>query len=420
MTTTLIIGNGFDLQSGLKSSFTDYFNNKFSKDTQKILTNILEQFNELKKTTFSQGYRINILNMNYSTDKTKKDNEEKLQKMVEDNNNNTLNFLPKPNEIFFNFDEKELKLLHKLSFWDFVFFYQSNGGKSSENWYDVENTIYNILKDEDFLKYTFNIGLSYNLYSFLSNLFLSVFPNTRYTFPNNSAFSFLRSELLIFEKDFKEYLSNEIKDNVVYDYKSEKLLAILLDKKFTSINYLLSDVNILNFNYTNPFKKQVSFFNFSKPRTIKNIHGTLVKNNIIFGIDPKGIRTDDCRYIFTKTYRQLTSNLASSEQFLNFNSQNSNILIFYGHSLNSSDYSYFEAIFDKLNLYDSSTKLIFKYSIYTEKKREIITLEYIDRITKLLEEYASTLSNKDHKDNLVSRLLLENRLIIQEVPNLVL
>ena len=193
----------------------------------------------------------------------------------------------------------------------------------------------------------------------------------------------------------------------------------LLDIKGHSQSYY---VNILNFNYTNPFHSKHIDKHYSKTGisyqsvylSTKNIHGTLDSQDTIFGIDPKNVRTKDKSFLFTKTYRQLIGNISKNSNNLDFLPDN-NEVIFYGHSLSSSDYSYFEAIFDKLNLYDSNTHLIFKYTPFDNTNAAQISLDYVDRITKLLEEYASTLSNKDHKENLVSRLLLENRITIQEV-----
>lgn len=58
-----------------------------------------------------------------------------------------------------------------------------------------------------------------------------------------------------------------------------------------------------SFNYTTPF----STSDLAREQThLYNIHGTLAKNNIIFGIDGQNIGEFDDGMPFTKTYRLLT------------------------------------------------------------------------------------------------------------------
>ena len=80
---------------------------------------------------------------------------------------------------------------------------------------------------------------------------------------------------------------------------------------------------------------------------------------------------------------------------------------FYGHSLNESDYSYFQSIFDYYNLYENNNvSLIFYHSKGYGQP---------DKIYQLINSYGKTLSNKDQGKNLTHKLLLENRLKIAEI-----
>ena len=80
---------------------------------------------------------------------------------------------------------------------------------------------------------------------------------------------------------------------------------------------------------------------------------------------------------------------------------------FYGHSLSSADYSYFQSIFDYYNIYDNNlVSLIFYYSKGYEQ---------FDAIYDLINNYGNTLANKDQGKNLMHKLLLENRLKIVEI-----
>ena len=92
---------------------------------------------------------------------------------------------------------------------------------------------------------------------------------------------------------------------------------------------------------------------------------------------------------------------------------------FYGHSLGDADYSYFQAIFDEVNLYESNTRLIFYYN----KNRQNTTLqekavqeEMFEKVNRLITAYGTTLDNEDHGRNLLHKLLLEGRLTIKQAP----
>ena len=84
---------------------------------------------------------------------------------------------------------------------------------------------------------------------------------------------------------------------------------------------------------------------------------------------------------------------------------------FYGHSLSSADYSYFQSIFDMVELYSSHVKPIFFYSDYSETAKE----EMYQRFLGLLSAYGETMDNEDHGKNLIHKLILEGRLSIVEI-----
>lgn len=80
----------------------------------------------------------------------------------------------------------------------------------------------------------------------------------------------------------------------------------------------------------------------------------------------------------------------------------------YGHSLASADYSYFQSIFDLVNLYSSHVRLLFFYGDYSVMARE----ETYQRVLNLLSAYGETMDNEDHGKNLIHKLILEGRLSI--------
>ncbi|MDR2411738.1 MAG: hypothetical protein LBD88_04150 [Candidatus Peribacteria bacterium] len=82
-------------------------------------------------------------------------------------------------------------------------------------------------------------------------------------------------------------------------------------------------------------------------------------------------------------------------------------ICFYGLSLNQNDYSYYQALFDRYDIYNNKKiKIVFA----TKKEYEF---ELKDSVYELLKNYGKTLDNKDHGKNLITLLLLEKRLMFR-------
>ncbi|PQG57248.1 hypothetical protein CUS28_15040, partial [Enterococcus faecium] len=111
---------------------------------------------------------------------------------------------------------------------------------------------------------------------------------------------------------------------------------------------------VFSFNYTNPFKDQLK---------IINVHGTVKENNIIFGIDQENVDPTKDIYRFTKTFRQMTETKLAVTYQENILPDKEEIdeIVFFGHSLSTLDYSYFQTIFDHYELYQSKIRLVFYY-----------------------------------------------------------
>lgn len=184
----------------------------------------------------------------------------------------------------------------------------------------------------------------------------------------------------------------------------------ILNESFKSFNF----INILSFNYTHIF----DILDVKSPCQYNNVHGKICNRKcqmgcratkIIFGIDDyliqKNIETKElCQ--FSKTYRKMSDTM-SPINILPNNEDSSLAIKFYGHSLSEADYSYFQSIFDYYNLYSNGKLcLIFYYSKGFEQK---------DAIYNLINTYGKTLSNPDQGKNLMHKLILENRLKIVEI-----
>lgn len=93
------------------------------------------------------------------------------------------------------------------------------------------------------------------------------------------------------------------------------------------------------------------------------------------------------------------------------------LIKFFGHSLSEADYTYFQAIFDIVDLYDGDTRLVFYYRPYRDDDTggTMARNETMQRVTRLLRAYGKTLDNMDHGKNLLHRLLIEQRLYLQRI-----
>ncbi len=207
------------------------------------------------------------------------------------------------------------------------------------------------------------------------------------------------------EEDDEEEISHNVFQPIVREKK-------VISKRFNQ----LSNTNILSFNYTAIF----DVLGVKCPCVYSNVHGKLcnkqcsedcVSSSVIFGIDDTLIQSQDANSmlrLFSKTYRKM-SDTSSPISILPKNDNQLIEIKFYGHSLSEADYSYFQSIFDFYNLYNNNNvSLLFYYSKGYEQN---------DEIYRLINSYGKTFDNKDQGKNLIHKLLLENRLKIVEVPS---
>lgn len=281
---------------------------------------------------------------------------------------------------------------------------------------------------------------------------------------DNVAIEMLQS-LNKFEKDFANFIVEQInkKDQgkITYiDAASELISSIIrphiemLDIKKNPENYpgielLGVNLDILNFNYslnqTNIFQIESRVENITplKINSFTNIHGIATDSlenqdkfpAPIFGIDSYDVfksskrndaNFDDPRIIFTKSFR-LMDNHVNDIRTSNFQDK-VDVITFLGHSLSHADYSYFESIFDKYQILNSDVKLEFYYypgevkdktklEIQAENKRQ--ERKTMKNVVELLTSYGETAANV-HGENIVNKLMLEQRLSVLPYPKIYL
>lgn len=374
----LIIGNGFDLNCGLKSSFSNYIHDK-GQSAIIILGG-------LKENVFSKGSNYYFTNVKNSL-------------------------------------QKDEKFLEELTIFEKILIIATHNSDVI-SWSDVEKMLFELLegKEGDKKNIELIVGKMYehnknirknnfngfpikDLNSLIAAIFLqeetfNISPHREISFDKylEAMYKWLNKEVRVFEKRFMKYLKTEISRKTEYHENAGILFKSLGGDERT---------NILTFNYT-PIKYQC----LEK----EMVHGSLGANSIIIGIDNTTLDYNNLSYSFSKTYRKVEKYFTHpSKRIDDVFTQRYDEIVFYGHSLNKQDYAYFQTLFDSQNIYESNIKLMFKYTVYDERKRDKIISDNISSIIGLIESYGETLDNKFKGKNLLHKLLNESRIIIEEV-----
>lgn len=369
----IILGNGFDLSCGLKSSYQDFF--QWLENNEK--SSIIHIKNE--------NFWFLILSEAKLDDPTWFDVEGKITKIIE--------FL------ISEFSEKD---------YQYQLYTDSFGTKRRGLLPFIKQrakTFIDLYANDD---ENYQIKMNYKTLNLIgySNYFSE--EKSRIPKSTDDIFDFLYLKLKEFENMLSFYLLEEVQNNKSYQVNSSKRID---DLSRIDVNVPITLSKIVSFNYTTPLDNQ--FLQISKKK-IKHVHGKLTSSNIILGVDQgllqKNIELNFSLIKFTKTYRtlQLHSSVMMSEEkpFIN---RDIKIVKFYGHSLGIADYSYFQSIFDALDIYNNEVYLIFYYSNYDENDRGP---EQFERVYKLINDYGKTISNAEKGKNLLHKIQLENRIAI--------
>jgi hypothetical protein len=380
----IIIGNGFDLQCGLRSKFGDFFQPRFD---------IIAAIPDCKRETWRtlvENSRLTLWDfiLEANVDSLWCDIEGAIERWVLSAGASD----PDKNSPF----DRAVELLKVYPFTDGAFVLV-NGRRENEQ--DDESHMYG-----NMARYAWTLHPEIASEGYNRELFMA----------------FLRQELLKLEHAFGEYLAHELETNEGYAEKCKMLYqAIERDGKKSSDDYY-SSTSVLSFNYTDLIER---FFDGGEDGAFVNIHGKL-GGEIIFGIDGKDCMDNPSAVAFTKTFRLMQRGGSRTDKLISTaNSANlqdaTDVIKFYGHSLGRADYSYFQSIFDGVDLYESKTVLVFYYpydsSADGKDRNEEWRNGLANSINDLLVAYGATMDNKDHGKNLMHKLLLEGRLIIRGI-----
>lgn len=354
MKKLLILGNGYDIACGLKTRFSD-FHNYFSRFNQPFEKNF---FYFLLNETF------------FKKDGSYKEELCKLLKV----------------DSILNWMDFELLLNH--------FLFESPYYDMCKTYFDKRVKISNMF--------------THDLHG-VENLTACFFNNIDIQSEIKDFECFLSMQLLDFERHLCAYLNLAEENNHFIDSTREEVLSKIIGTD--------ECVGIITFNYTNP--------SVTRKLPVKYVHGNCYgERNIIIGVD--FTLNNKTRYVkdyityenigykrmFHKTYRKLILEHDTKERN-SILSKDIQKLTFYGHSLGEQDYSYFQSLFDYYQIYDSNVKLEFLYSNYDGPGKEMTRT--LDRVYKLINEYGKTLENEDHGKNLLHKMMLEERILINKI-----
>lgn len=342
--TLLIVGNGFDLAMGSKTSYSDFFG--FVEEVNRFLGLIKGAYTEYRH--FGQS----------------------LQKVYELLGREMLDGYIK------NIDDVQRidNLFNHNAFVDYIL---ENKAKLGQSWADFEHHISDIAEaiDEltkrptqyepvgiflDSIEYSDNIHYRYTMtkgcYRYHSNgpAFDYVLKVIYSKFQNSS----LSISLLM--KAVNQYFIKELDELTLmlqfYLLYLEQEEADLT-RKDTALDaiYPIGKSYLITFNYTNTFKKLIGI-----PKVqIHHIHGqinpdNLRENNMVFGIEDKADLVNPVTIDYQKYYQRITKGTGSQyKKFFDEFSGGLNIVIF-GHSLDPLDKEIFQNIFQLAETYGES------------------------------------------------------------------
>lgn len=397
----LVLGNGFDLQCGLKSSFADFMQTRIAR-VGKIETMLSSEDVPMITVQRPDGNELHGNNLSY------------------------------------------LLWGNDLTVWDFILIED----KQLRTWYDVEECI------KEWVDYSSPSAPSSPHLRQICDAFVKpdkyhwpylkcpvkaqpcvlAYATDFYSWDGQPGplLGILLDQLHRFEACFAGYIYNQVSCHSHYSTRASTLIMNLandeMPEKIFDVDYWEGrysarpgSTNILDFNYTSPV-----IWDWENCPTCLNVHGLAGDGNIIFGIDGTNLIPEQECYAnivkFTKTYRIMELNSTPHPSLVSpylSSDPNSatNTIKFFGHSLAEADYSYFQAIFDEVSLYESNTRLIFYYNEKRpDGKNANAQEEMFEKVNHLITTYGQTLDNKDHGKNLLHKLLLEGRLIIKQVP----
>lgn len=395
----IILGNGFDLASGLDTSYNSFINWVLNKNYFEK-TSVEEELGKIDSIYFE------YYDGDGASEKTSK-------------------------------NQDSLPPEYKLNIWYLLFIHSSLS--EDPNWCDIEYQMYNYLVEGHLLTINSDFEKMPNkkeVIDFQKLIkVLTYFKRQINTDDPSSLGKYFYDSLNELESDFEHFLFEEAgycKEEMSAAYMvgngANGLLDFIVKQDMTKE----TPFNLLTFNYTDPWDKRwaveviENIDDMISPDKVLMVHGKAINRSdkgkrLIFGIDNLNVEPSDPNYRFTKTYRTLILN--SSKPVYTRSTiyePQVNIIKFYGHSLCAADYSYFQQMFDFYDLYkNNDLKLYFYFSNWSGSgitDDDMLQLR-VNEVTNLIGIYGSTLDNKHHGKNLLTKLQQTGRIVIKQILN---
>lgn len=401
----LIVGNGFDINCGLKTKYADFFESAiFDKLAIKKWADLV-----LKEISQCQG-NIFAINM--------KEPDFNIWSLFFYLCSSSIGRYP-ANDYYPSV--KDIGLVTKES--------SKNG---FVNWCDIENAMYHslLMPKKDGPRETLpngcevpswkNVKLAIDSLSSndpkanseLTNTEKILFvymSGTKELWSGSSFYPRLLDSLKGFENRFGSFIEQQValrNDSFSVYNRIDRIIGP--EHRFSKPDLVKMPLNVDSFNYSDPFPGLANVY---------HINGDTEKP--IFGIDSKGIAPSSPEYLFSKTYRRLEYNDLRTETkpFSNFD-----VLYIYGHSLNEQDYSYFFPLFDFMGLPDitKTTKVVFAYSNYDvlgltgDESLSFILSHLCSNVAGLFKAYEKY-RNRTEEHRLLDILSFQRRLVLKKI-----
>lgn len=383
----IVLGNGFDLALGKKTSYASFFN---SGENKTVLEAVMR-------------YRDEIVKGNVE------------------------------NTVYYD----------TFTCWDLIFFLEawyrkSNDAKANIEWKDIEQVIKNTLQNKN--DYHVHLEKVYSLY--LELLYDDV--DWQKSVKDTNQRRNMLVALKIYESDYKkeeerilEHIIPEEKEKqrktLFYDFFLQELIAFekrfghYIEHQTGNLEYFNDAAyalwNICDRNESEVGNLKIDSFNYSmttRSNRVRHINGDYL--NPIFGIDATADEMRDYPdiYMFTKTARRLKSDTIGRNN-KSFEANHLNKAIVYGHSLNEQDYDYYVYLFTRLGFNTLDTKemgqFVFCYSTYPGRDANEIRQEKVKTIFNLVNYYEDQITNHSGRRVLINLLRFSDKLVLREINN---
>ncbi len=317
MNRLVIIGNGFDLAHGLPTSYGHFIDDFWRNFKEKVHTEEYQKF--IYSDEFYEQYYSNYGEINNFKDFIHSINEFKK-------NNTGIYYDPHQIKLENNHSKNRIMFQFKNEFFKII------NRKNLENWVDIENVYYEILKEKALPK----LGL--NKYSYPNDI---IQLNKEFEAVKILLEKYLIEEVVkkynfnISKSDFHDIFFPEILDDLKFDNWKEDFSKIdkeYIDELVKNGNHKFVNLRFLNFNYTPTLSIYYHFNRNLYNNSEYFIHGKLndPNNKINFGFgdemdeDYKSIENEhdneylknfkSFQYLLNDTYKKLLD-FIESEKF---------------------------------------------------------------------------------------------------------